>query len=106
MKDFTGEELKDLYEMLGIGAMKFYVLRVDPKKRMIFNPEESIDFHGYTGPLLQYTYARIQSILRKVSEGNLAFTSTLPATDPSSDRCISTFSQTTSLSFVRKAIDN
>jgi arginyl-tRNA synthetase len=50
--------------------MKFYLLRVDPKKRMIFNPEESIDFHGFTGPFVQYTYARIQSILRKTgSEG-------------------------------------
>ncbi len=68
VKDFTEEELKALYETLGMGAMKFYLLRVDPKKRMIFNPEESIDFHGFTGPFVQYTYARIQSILRKVSE--------------------------------------
>ncbi len=66
VKDFTDEELKELYETLGLGAMKFYLLRVDPKKRMIFNPEESIDFHGFTGPFVQYTYARIQSILRKV----------------------------------------
>jgi arginyl-tRNA synthetase len=66
VKDFTKEELKDLYEILGLGAMKFYLLRVDPKKRMIFNPEESIDFHGFTGSFVQYTYARIQSILRKV----------------------------------------
>ncbi len=66
VKDFTEEELKNLYEILGIGAMKFYLLRVEPKKRMIFNPEESIDFHGFTGPFVQYTYARIQSILRKI----------------------------------------
>ena len=68
VKDFTEEELKELYETLGLGAMKFYLLRVDPKKRMIFNPEESIDFHGFTGPFVQYTYARIKSILRKVGE--------------------------------------
>ncbi len=68
VKDFTKEELQELYETLGLGATKFYLLRVDPKKRMIFNPEESIDFHGFTGPFVQYTYARIQSILRKVSE--------------------------------------
>ena len=68
VKDFTADELKNLYETLGLGAMKFYVLRVDPKKRMVFNPEESIDFHGFTGPFIQYTYARIQSILRKVGE--------------------------------------
>ncbi|MEO8112358.1 MAG: arginine--tRNA ligase [Ginsengibacter sp.] len=68
VKDFTEDELKDLYETLGLGAMKFYLLRVDPKKRMVFNPEESIDFHGFTGPFVQYTYARIKSILRKVEE--------------------------------------
>lgn len=68
VKDFTEDELKNLYEILGLGAMKFYLLRVDPKKRMIFNPEESIDFHGFTGPFVQYTYARIQSILRKIGE--------------------------------------
>ena len=67
VKDFSEEELKELYETLALGATKFYLLRVDPKKRMIFNPEESIDFHGFTGPFVQYTYARIQSILRKVA---------------------------------------
>jgi arginyl-tRNA synthetase len=68
VKDFTEKELLALYETLGMGAMKFYLLRVDPKKRMIFNPEESIDFHGFTGPFIQYTYARIQSILRKIGK--------------------------------------
>jgi arginyl-tRNA synthetase len=65
VKDFTEEELKTLYKTIGLGAMKFYLLRVEPKKKMIFNPEESIDFHGFTGPFIQYTYARIKSILRK-----------------------------------------
>ena len=65
VKDFTPEELKDLYNIIGLGAMKFYLLRVDPKKTMVFNPEESIDFHGFTGPFVQYTHARIKSILRK-----------------------------------------
>jgi len=65
VKDFTGEELKSLYNTIGLGAMKFYLLRVDPKKTMVFNPAESIDFHGFTGPFVQYTYARIKSILRK-----------------------------------------
>jgi len=68
VKDFNEEELNALYEILGISAMKFYLLRVDPKKRMVFNPEESIDFHGFTGPFVQYTFARIQSILRKIGE--------------------------------------
>jgi len=62
---FTEPELQELHDMIGLGALKFFVLRVDPKKRMIFNPEESIDFHGFTGPFVQYTHARIKSILRK-----------------------------------------
>ena len=62
---FTEAELDDLYDTIGLGALKFYLLRVDPKKRMLFNPEESIDFHGFTGPFIQYTHARIKSILRK-----------------------------------------
>jgi arginyl-tRNA synthetase len=65
VKDFTAEELTALYNTIGLGAMKFYLLRVDPKKTMVFNPAESIDFHGFTGPFVQYTYARIKSILRK-----------------------------------------
>jgi len=65
VKDFLPEELEALYHIIGLGALKFFLLRVDPKKRMIFNPEESIDFHGFTGPFIQYTHARIQSILRK-----------------------------------------
>jgi arginyl-tRNA synthetase len=65
VKDFDEEELKELYDTLGLGALKFYLLRVDPKKRMVFNPEESIDFHGFTGPFIQYTHARIKSILRR-----------------------------------------
>jgi arginyl-tRNA synthetase len=65
VKDFSEDELKELYKTISIGALKFYLLRVDPKKKMIFNPEESIDFHGYTGPFIQYTHARIKSILRK-----------------------------------------
>jgi len=62
---FTKSELLELHDTIGLGALKFYLLRVDPKKRMIFNPEESIDFHGFTGPFVQYTHARIKSILRK-----------------------------------------
>jgi arginyl-tRNA synthetase len=64
-KDFNDYDLKQLYDTIGLGALKFFLLRVDPKKRMVFNPEESVDFHGFTGPFIQYTYARIKSILRK-----------------------------------------
>lgn len=63
--DFSSKEAHTLYNTIGLGALKYFILRVDPKKRMLFNPEESIDFHGQTGPFIQYTYARIQSILRK-----------------------------------------
>ena len=68
VKDFTEDELKDLYDIIGLGALKFFLLRVDPKKKMVFNPEESIDFHGFTGPFIQYTHARIKSILRKIQD--------------------------------------
>lgn len=65
VKDFNPGELSELYDTIALGALKFFLLRVDPKKRMVFNPEESIDFHGFTGPFVQYTHARIKSILRK-----------------------------------------
>jgi arginyl-tRNA synthetase len=81
VKDFTEAELTELYETIGLGALKFFLLRVDPKKKMIFNPEESIDFHGFTGPFVQYTHARIKSILRKSNEkisGNLLAKDLLP----------------------------
>jgi arginyl-tRNA synthetase len=67
---FTPEELQNLYETLGLGGLKFFLLRVDPKKKMLFNPEESIDLHGYTATFIQYAYARIRSIFRK--EGTAA----------------------------------
>ena len=63
--DFTDKEKEHLYHTIGLGALKYYILKVDPKKRILFNPEESVDFQGNTGPFIQYTYARIQSILRK-----------------------------------------
>lgn len=65
VKDFSEDELAELYDTIGLGALKFFLMRVDPKKKMVFNPEESVDFHGFTGPFIQYTHARIQSILRK-----------------------------------------
>lgn len=65
IQDFESEEAKNLYRILALGALKYFLLKVDPKKRMLFNPEESIDFQGHTGPFVQYTYARIRSIIRK-----------------------------------------
>ncbi|WP_395056078.1 arginine--tRNA ligase [Flavobacterium sp.] len=65
LEGYSKEEKAALYKTIGLGALKYYMLKVDPKKSMMFNPEESVDFAGNTGPFIQYTYARIQSILRK-----------------------------------------
>lgn len=65
LDSFSEEEKAKLYKTIGLGALKYYILKVDPKKRILFNPEESVDFAGNTGPFIQYTYARIQSIIRK-----------------------------------------
>lgn len=64
-------EKADLYHTVGLGALKYFILRVDPRKRMTFNPEESVDFHGDTGPFIQYTHARIQTLLRKAEKEGL-----------------------------------
>ncbi len=68
LEGYSEEEKTELYKTIGLGALKYYILKVDPKKRILFNPEESVDFQGNTGPFIQYTYARIQSILRKASD--------------------------------------
>ncbi|MRX38675.1 arginine--tRNA ligase [Flavobacterium sp. LC2016-23] len=65
LDSYSAEEKEKLYKTIGLGALKYYILKVDPKKRILFNPEESVDFAGNTGPFIQYTYARIQSIIRK-----------------------------------------
>ena len=67
LESYSSAEKETLYNTIGMGALKYYILKVDPKKRILFNPEESVDFNGNTGPFIQYTYARIQSILRKVT---------------------------------------
>lgn len=79
VNDFSPTQLEALYNTIGLGALKFFLLRVDPKKKMIFNPEESIDFHGFTGPFIQYTHARIKSILRKTGTNvSLAINELMP----------------------------
>ena len=67
LEEYSEEEKQTLYKTIGLGALKYYILKVDPKKRILFDPKESIDFQGNTGPFIQYTYARIQSILRKAN---------------------------------------
>ncbi len=71
LADLSAEEKDALYHMIGLGALKYFILKVDPKKTMLFNPKESIDFNGNTGPFIQYTHARIRSILRKAGEQGL-----------------------------------
>jgi arginyl-tRNA synthetase len=78
--DFSAEEKERLYHVIGLGALKYFILKVDPKKNMLFNPEESIDFNGHTGPFIQYTFARIRSILRTAGPDRLEAID--PAPDP------------------------
>lgn len=66
LEGFSEDQKKELYKIIGLGALKYFILKVDPKKRILFDPAESVDFQGNTGPFIQYTHARIQSILRKV----------------------------------------
>lgn len=73
---FTAEQAEELYETLGMGALKYFLLKVDPKKRMLFNPQESIEFQGNTGPFIQYSHARIKSILRKADQLGVNFRDT------------------------------
>ncbi len=70
-QDFSETEKQHLYHIIGMGALKYFILKVDPKKNMLFNPEESIDFNGNTGPFIQYTHARIRSVLRKAGQERL-----------------------------------
>lgn len=74
IEGFTEEQAKELYQMLGLGAIKYFLLKVDPRKRMLFNPEESIEFQGNTGPFVQYTHARISAILRKAEQLGVSMT--------------------------------
>ena len=77
---YTEAQKEALYHTIGLGALKYYILKVDPKKRILFDPKESIDFQGNTGPFIQYTYARIQSILRKYAEMGAATGTAIPDT--------------------------
>jgi arginyl-tRNA synthetase len=77
IEGFTEEESEKLYKMISLGALKYFILKVDPKKKMLFNPKESIDFNGNTGPFIQYTHARIKSILRKSGIEDFSFSESL-----------------------------
>jgi arginyl-tRNA synthetase len=73
LDDYDSADAKHLYHVIGMGALKYFILKVDPKKRMLFNPAESIDLNGNTGPFIQYTYARIRSVMRKSKDTSLKF---------------------------------
>ncbi len=78
LEDVSEEEARETARKVGLGALKYFILKVDARKNMLFNPEESIDFNGNTGPFIQYTYARISSILRKAAEAGISVPDTLP----------------------------
>ena len=83
LADMPAEEQEKLFHMIGLGALKYFIMKVDPKKTMLFNPKESIDFNGNTGPFIQYTHARICSILRKAEEQGIVFASVPQDVEPS-----------------------
>jgi len=84
---YKDEEKEKIYQMVALGALKYFILKVDPKKTMMFNPEESIDFNGNTGPFIQYTYARIQSVLRKATEAGIVIPDQVPQIVISDKEC-------------------
>ena len=85
-KDMSDEERREIARIVGMGALKYFILKVDARKNMLFNPEESIDFNGNTGPFIQYTYARIRSILRKAEAEGIALPTTLADNMPLNDK--------------------
>ncbi len=85
-KDMSEEERNEIARIVGLGALKYFILKVDARKNMLFNPEESIDFNGNTGPFIQYTYARIRSILRKAQAEGINIPATLAGTMPLNEK--------------------
>ena len=85
-KDMSDEERREIARIVGMGALKYFILKVDARKNMLFNPEESIDFNGNTGPFIQYTYARIRSILRKAEAEGITLPTTLADNMPLNDK--------------------
>ncbi len=84
---YSDEEKERIYHTVALGALKYFILKVDPKKTMMFNPEESIDFNGNTGPFIQYTYARIQSVLRKAADAGIEIPLEVPAIEINEKEC-------------------
>ena len=85
-KDMTEDEKQEIARIVGLGALKYFILKVDARKNMLFNPAESIDFNGNTGPFIQYTYARIRSVMRKAQADGIEVPAQLPANAPLNDK--------------------
>ena len=85
-KDMSNDEKQEIAQIVGLGALKYFILKVDARKNMLFNPAESIDFNGNTGPFIQYTYARIRSIMRNAAAQNIQIPAELPADAPLNDK--------------------
>lgn len=85
-KDMSEDEKKEIARIVGLGALKYFILKVDARKNMLFNPAESIDFNGNTGPFIQYTYARIRSVMRKAKADGIELPAQLPADAPLNDK--------------------
>ncbi len=79
LAEYSDEEKEEIFRKIGLGALKYFILKVDPRKNMTFNPAESIDFNGNTGPFIQYTYARIKSVFRKGEQMGIEFNPALTA---------------------------
>jgi arginyl-tRNA synthetase len=80
LEGYTKEQAEKIFNIIGLGALKYFILKVDPKKNMLFDPKESIDFNGNTGPFIQYTYARIQSVIRKAADAGVQINNNIEQT--------------------------
>jgi len=89
LSDFSDEEKEEIFSKIGLGALKYYILKVDPKKNMTFNPSESIDFNGNTGPFIQYTFARIRSVFRKAEQMKIKYNPQYPGLSKIGDKELS-----------------
>lgn len=106
LTDISEEEANEIARIVGLGALKYFILKVDARKNMLFNPDESIDFNGNTGPFIQYTYARIRSILRKAAEAGLNIPEKLPLETDLSEKEISLIQSLANFALIVKQAGN
>lgn len=106
LTDLTEDEANEIARIVGLGALKYFILKVDARKNMLFNPSESIDFNGNTGPFIQYTYARIRSILRKAAENGIQIPESLPENTELNEKEIGLIQMLTDFASVVKQAGN